>query len=170
MRYHQRGEDDDFGAHGVDVLRVPREGGEGERAPPEGGEAGGEGVEDAGCEGEGFEGEVGVREEGVAEGGGGGEEGGGAGDEVGEVGCWAWGWLAWVLADWERVGGKYLVNWCLGSCRMGYWGMVRVGWRCVMRAEAWESRRGERRCGNSTRSRSRSQNRMRRRGNSHAGA
>lgn len=49
MCYHQRREDDDFGAHGIDVLRLPGERGEGERAPPEGREAGGEGVEDAGC-------------------------------------------------------------------------------------------------------------------------
>lgn len=46
-----------------------------------------------------------MREEGVGEGGGGGEEGGGAGDEVAEVGCWAWGWLAWVLVGWLVWGG-----------------------------------------------------------------
>lgn len=82
MRYHQRSEDYDFGTHGVDVLGCLGEGVEGQRAAPEGREAGGEGVEDAGCEGEGFHGKIGVREEVVGEGWGGGEEGGSAGDEV----------------------------------------------------------------------------------------
>jgi hypothetical protein len=55
---------------------------EGQRAAPEGREAGGEGVEDTGCEGDGLHGEVCVGEERVSEGWGRGEEGGGAGDEV----------------------------------------------------------------------------------------
>jgi hypothetical protein len=72
-----------------------------------------------------------------------------------------------AVGSWRRRG-KYLVNWYLESCRTGYQGMVRVGWRCVLRAVAWGSRRGVRRCGNSTRSRI--LNRSRRCGNSHVEA
>jgi len=105
----QGAEDDDFGAHAVDVALGGVGGGEGDGAAPGGGEAGGEAVEDADGEGECVEGNGGSREEGLDEGEGGRDEGCGGGDEVGEVDCWTWNEVSWLTAC-RDDGVPYLVE------------------------------------------------------------